>query len=63
MKELFEKYNITLNSRQEEKFKNFLSLFMQKNQEINLSAIRDEKSIIEKHFIDSLMITHFVNLF
>ena len=35
-------------------FKKFLTLFIEYNTHTNLSAIRDEDGIIEKHFIDSL---------
>ncbi len=35
--------------------KKLVSLFSEKNQHINLSAIRDEKSIWEKHIQDSLI--------
>jgi len=35
---------------------------MEKNSQINLSAIRDKEWIIEKHFIDSIMLNVFVEL-
>ena len=35
-------------------FERFLALFIEYNTHTNLSAIRDEEGIIEKHFIDSL---------
>lgn len=62
MKALFWKYWLPLNEDQYKKFKEFLNLFIEKNKSINLSAIRDEAGIIEKHFIDSLMITKFIDL-
>ena len=37
-----------------EQFQRFLTLFMEYNSHTNLSAIRDEEGIIEKHFVDSL---------
>ena len=49
----------------------FLELLYKKNQVMNLTAIRDKKGMMEKHFIDSLLLTkiircihiilHFVN--
>ena len=62
MQELFKKYNIELEEHELEKFKKIWELFKEKNSQINLSAIRDDEWIIEKHFIDSLMLNVFVEL-
>ncbi len=35
----------------------FLELLYKKNQVMNLTAIRDKKGMLEKHFIDSLLLT------
>lgn len=59
---LFKKYKIELEKDELEKFDKFLKVFIEKNSKINLSAIRDEESIIEKHFIDSIMLNIFVEL-
>lgn len=62
MKELLKKYNIELEKSEMEKFQKFLELFKEKNAQINLSAIRDDDWIIEKHFIDSIMLNVFIEL-
>lgn len=62
MQELFKKYNIELEKEELVKFEKFLELFKEKNSQINLSAIRDDEGIIEKHFIDSIMLNIFVEL-
>ncbi len=62
MQELFQKYDIELTPEELEKFQQFLEIFMETNSQINLSAIRDEAGIIEKHFIDSLMLAVFYDL-
>lgn len=62
LKELFVQNNINLKTSQQIQFEKFLNLFMEKNSQINLSAIRDEKWVIEKHFIDSVILNNFVNL-
>jgi len=41
MQELFKKYNLELEDYEYEKFEKFLKIFMEKNSQINLSAIRD----------------------
>lgn len=62
MEDLFKKYDITLTKEQIEKFELFLKLFIEKNSQINLSAIRDEDGIIEKHFLDSLILSKYLKL-
>jgi len=56
MQELLKKYHIELEEDEIKKFEKFLSIFIETNSQINLSAIRDEAWIIEKHFVDSLML-------
>lgn len=62
LEELLNKYKFNLNSSQINKFGEFLDLFLNKNSQINLSAIRDEKDVLEKHFIDSIMLDKFLKL-
>ncbi len=62
MNELFKKYNIELEKEELEKFEKFLEMFKEKNSQINLSSIRDDLWIIEKHFIDSIMLNIFIEL-
>ncbi len=61
MKEIFEKYNIELSDNEIDKFKRFLEIFKEKNSQINLSAIREDEAIIEKHFIDSIILNVFLD--
>jgi 16S rRNA (guanine527-N7)-methyltransferase len=62
MKKLFQKYKLELEEDELAKFEKFLKLFMDKNSKINLSAIREKDDIIEKHFIDSIMLNIFMEL-
>lgn len=59
---LFSEYNIELEPSEEAIFRKFLELFMEYNAHTNLSAIRTPEGVIEKHFIDSLMLGNFVEL-
>jgi 16S rRNA (guanine527-N7)-methyltransferase len=59
MKDLFKKYDIELDDKELEIFEKFLKIFVERNSQINLSAIREESSIIEKHFIDSIILEAF----
>ncbi len=61
MLKTFKKYNIELEKDELEKFENFLRLFKEKNSQINLSAIREDQDIIEKHFIDSIILNTFMD--
>jgi 16S rRNA (guanine527-N7)-methyltransferase len=62
MNELLKKYNIELSEEELGKFELFLKIFKEKNSQINLSAIREDEAIIEKHFIDSIMLNIFLEL-
>jgi len=61
MQELFKQYKLELEENELEKFEKFLDIFIEKNSQINLSAIRDKDWIIEKHFIDSIMLNAFMD--
>ncbi len=54
MQNTFSTHGFELSERELQQFQLFLTLFVAYNAHINLSAIRDEAGIIEKHFIDSL---------
>lgn len=62
IKKLFLKYNLDLTNNELDKFEKFLEIFKEKNSQINLSAIRDDEWIIEKHFVDSIILNIFLEL-
>ena len=62
MKTFFWDAEIELDMEEMIKFEQFLALFMEKNSQINLSAIREEDDIIQKHFIDSIYANIYVEL-
>ena len=62
IEEIFYKYNLHLKTSQVRIFEKFLDLFIKKNSQINLSAIRDKIWIIEKHFVDSIILNDFIKL-
>jgi len=62
MENIFLKYDIELSPEELQKFEEFLEIFKETNSQINLSAIRDDTWIIEKHFIDSCMLNIFLEL-
>lgn len=51
---LFTSHGFELSDTELAQFEKFLELFVAYNSHTNLSAIRDEEGIVEKHFIDSL---------
>lgn len=61
MKKIFKKYNLELEDHEMVKFQKFLEIFKEKNSQVNLSAIRDDDGIIEKHFVDSIMLNIFMD--
>lgn len=62
VKELFDKYEIEYSPEKLKKFEDLLEIFKETNSQINLSAIRDDKWIVEKHFIDSLKLAEYIDL-
>ena len=46
-----------MNDEAKGKMLDFLELLYEKNQVMNLTAIRDKEGMLEKHFIDSLLLT------
>lgn len=60
---LFEKakkINIELNDKQLDMFYLYMSLLLEWNEKINLTAITNPEEIITKHFIDSLTISKYI---
>ena len=49
-----------LDTSEQEAFYNYMNLLLKWNENINLTAITDEKEIILKHFIDSLTINKYM---
>lgn len=64
MKNKLEEYlkisDIVLNEKQIENLIKYLDLLIETNKVMNLTAIREEESIFEKHFIDSLLLTKII---
>lgn len=58
LEESFRSAAINLAQHQLKRFGTLLVSFREKNAQVNLSAIRDERGIVEKHFIDSLAVRH-----
>lgn len=52
--QIFLDHNFELSETEKYQFQIFLESFQEYNSHTNLSAIRDEKGIVEKHFVDSL---------
>ena len=55
--QLLKKSNIKLDNSKVDMLLEYLRLLTEKNKVMNLTAIRDEKEILEKHFIDSLLLS------
>lgn len=60
LKERMEQIGIDLNEFQIEQFYRYMNLLLKWNQNINLTAIVEPKEIILKHFIDSVMISKYL---
>ena len=56
MKEIFNSYGIKIDSEKIAKFEKYKDLLIYYNSQFNLTAITDEREIVIKHFVDSLLI-------
>ena len=56
IKRAFEKLQIDLDEKQLWQFEKFYELLIQKNEVMNLTAITEFEDVVQKHFIDSLMV-------
>ncbi|HEY4532849.1 MAG TPA: 16S rRNA (guanine(527)-N(7))-methyltransferase RsmG [Fusobacterium sp.] len=55
-----QKWRISLEERQIEALLSYVSLLLEYNQHTNLTAIREEKAVLEKHILDSLLLQEFI---
>lgn len=55
MKNLFEKFKISVSVNNLEKFEIYYNLLIEYNQKFNLTAITEREEVIVKHFIDSVL--------
>ncbi len=61
MREEFINNEIRIDSKKEEKFKEFCDFLLEENKKYNLTAIREEEGVYVKHFVDSLKGIDFFN--
>ena len=62
LEDCLEKLNISIDEDQKSKFEKYYSLLLEKNKVMNLTRITDEREIIIKHFVDSLMICKVIEI-
>jgi len=53
--------DIVINEEQAQQFVRFYELMIEKNKVMNLTSITDFQEVVEKHFMDSLMVNHVVH--
>ena len=61
IKELSKMINVEISEETLDNLSKYLKMLVEKNKVMNLTAIRDEEGIVEKHFIDSLLLTKIIN--
>ena len=60
-KKILNTFNIELNEEKLNKFEIYLNELIETNKNFNLTRIVDEKDVLEKHFLDSLIINKYIN--
>ena len=56
------KYNIDINDSQLKNFGIYADFLKNYNQKVNLTAITKDSEIIEKHFLDSIIVTKYISI-
>lgn len=54
--ECLQKYGITLEKQQAEQFQRYMELLLEWNEKMNLTAIKEPRDVVVKHFVDSLLL-------
>lgn len=62
LKEGIKKIGIAVDDEKIDKLMEYLKLLIEYNSHTNLTAIRDEEGIIEKHFLDSLLLMKYIKV-
>lgn len=60
LKDGINKIGIEISEEMIDKLMQYLEILMEYNSHTNLTAIRDEEGIIEKHFLDSLLLMKYI---
>ena len=61
LEEELKKIDISINDIKKEKLYCYMKELLEWNEKINLTAIKDEKDFVVKHFVDSLSIVNYIN--
>ena len=62
MAQEFEKENFDFSLSQKRKFYTFYEMMIEKNKVMNLTGITEFSQVVEKHFLDSILLNRIVNL-
>jgi 16S rRNA (guanine527-N7)-methyltransferase len=60
--ELCQQFELPLNEQQAEQLDKYAQLLVEWNEKINLTAITEQRDIVVKHFVDSLLLTKAIDL-
>lgn len=61
LSKLFEKKNIHISEEQQNLLSSYMTLLIEWNEKINLTAIKEPGEIVEKHFYDCLLLATFID--
>lgn len=62
LRESLESLNISINADMEDQFADYYDLLLEWNQVMNLTSIVDFREVLEKHFLDSVVLGSYVEL-
>lgn len=62
MMELFAQYGFSISTKQAVAFQTYMDLLLEWNEKMNLTAITEPQQVVEKHFLDSLLLMKTVEI-
>lgn len=57
----FKRYNFTFSEQQLRQFYTFYEMLVEKNKVMNLTGITEFKEVVEKHFLDSILVANYID--
>lgn len=62
LKKCLDELNIEISDKQLNQFQTFYDLLLEKNKVMNLTAITEEKEVVLKHFVDSVLLLKYIEI-
>ncbi len=62
LEDILKQWDIPFSTQQRDQFVDYYELLIEKNKVMNLTAITDFDDVLDKHFLDSVSLAHFIDI-